>query len=378
MRTLVVSGNVLDAVSSKLRGLLRTLVDTQGPAAATFDNADHAVLQIQAELVVVVLSPERERGLEALRRLRRVVPGFLLAVGEVTDPKLILRALQSGADHYVDQDGLENELEAGLARLQIKQEATPPTGRLVAVLATSGGCGSSTMAVNIAAVLAKEHGGCALLDLKPGRGDLAALLDLKPQFTLADLCQNVARLDRGMFEKMLAKHPCGVQLLGAPQTFRDTRLLTAHGVGQAVTLARKYFTHVVADLEDCFHEEQVMALRQASAILLVCRLDFTALRNARRILEHLLELEITHNRVRLVVNRFGQPNELPVAQAEEALGEKLAHFVPDDPRTANAANNAGIPGVLKDPSARLSQSIVQLANAVFERRREPALAAATR
>jgi pilus assembly protein CpaE len=241
------------------------------------------------------------------------------------------------------------------------------------VLACSGGSGASTLAVNVAAALAREHQRCALLDLKPGRGDLAALLDLRPAFTLADLCVNAARLDRAMFEKLLTPHPSGVHLLASPQAFDGLRLITAQGVGQALDLARKLFPHVVVDVEDCFHEEQVLTLRQAAVVLLVARLDFTSLRNARRILAHAHELGVPPDRLRLVANRHGQPGELAVDEAEEALGMKIAHFVPDDPKAVNHANNAGVPVVLKAPAARVSQRIAQAARLAVERRRgEPA------
>src|SRR5439155_23345564 len=193
------------------------------------------------ELVVVGLWPEPDQGLEAIRQLRRAVSCQIVAVGEVSDPKLILRALQHGADHYVDSGELETEIEAALARLKLKQEGAAPAGRILAVLASSGGSGASTLAVNLATLLAKEHQKCALLDLNPGRGDLAALLDVKPQFNLADLCLNVGRLDRAMFEKMLVAHASGVHLLGAPQMFGDTRVVTAQGVTQALAMARKVF-----------------------------------------------------------------------------------------------------------------------------------------
>jgi pilus assembly protein CpaE len=377
MRTLVVSHDVMDPESSQLRGLLRTLVDNQGPAAATFANAAEVLSQVQAELVVVSLGPDPERGLETMRQLRRTAGCFIVMVGPVTDPKLILRALHHGADHFVDQADLETEIEAALSRLKIKQQTAAPAGRLVAVLASSGGSGASTVAVNVATILARENQKCALLDLKTGRGDQAALLDLKPAFNLADLSLNVGRLDRAMFEKMLVPHSSGVHLLAAPRTFGEIRVVTTQGVGQALTMARTYFPYAVVDLEDCFHEEQILALRQAFVILLVSRLDFTSLRNARRILEHLGELDVPRTRVRLVINRYGQPNELPVAEAEEALGEKLAHFIPDDPKTINRANNAGIPAVIKAPSAKVSQSFFQLAKAVLERRRSEAVPVAS-
>jgi pilus assembly protein CpaE len=368
MRALVVNHNLVDPLTSRLRDVLRGRVDPQGPAVARYEDVENRLSPIQADMLVVVLSPDPERGLEALRKLRRQATGYVLAVGQASEPKLILRALNDGADLFLDEAELETGLDAALARLQNKGD-TAPAGRLVAVLACSGGSGASTLAVNLATVLAKDHERCALIDLKPGRGDLAALLDLKPAFTLADLCLNAARLDRAMFEKVLVGHPSGVHLLGSPQMFGGMRVVSAQGVAQALTLARKLFPHVVVDLEDCFHEEQVVTIAQAAVLFLVIRLDFTSLRNARRILEHLQELQVPEGRVRLVANRHGQPSELPLAEAESALGVKIAHHVPDDPKTINAANNAGVPAVLKAPSARVSQSIAQLARQALERRR---------
>jgi pilus assembly protein CpaE len=172
-----------------------------------------------------------------------------------------------------------------------------------------------------------------------------------------------------MFEKALIQHPCGVFLLASPQLFGGTRVVNAQAVGQALTMGRKLFNHVVVDLEDCFHEEQVLTVRQATVTLLIVRLDFTSLRNARRILEHLNELGIAENRIRLVANRSGQPSELPITEAEAALKVKIAFHVPDDARTINTANNTGIPAVLKAPTTKVAQSLTQLARAILDRRR---------
>ena len=132
------------------------------------------------------------------------------------------------------------------------------------------------------------------------------------------------------------------------------------------SLARDAFRFTVVDLEDCYHEEQVAVLRQSDFILLVFRLDFTSLRSTKRILDYLEQAGIGPERVRLVINRYGQAKELPLSQAEEALGRKIAFIVPDDPKTINAANNAGEPAVFRTPSAKVSQSIVQLANGLIK------------
>ncbi len=361
MNTVIVSKDPLDPFAVQLRGMVRSRVDGNEPATLSYAGFEKGGIKDDVDLAMLVLAADTESGLDVLRRMRPAVKGHVLAVGNGRDPKVILRALQNGADYFLNQDELETEFEAGLARLRIKRENKAPSGRLVAVLSASGGTGASTLAANIATVLATDEEKSALIDLKPGRGDLASLLDLKPQFTVADLCSNAHRLDRTMFEKMLVRHASGVHLLGSPQMFQDVRRVTPAGVTEGLRLARACFPCVVVDVEDCFHEEQIVALRQADSILLVTRLDFTSLRSCKRILEFLQEIYILPAKVRVVVGRHGQANELPVDEAEAALGQKLAQFIPEDAKTVNGANNIGIPVVSHAPRTRVAQAFVGIA-----------------
>ena len=65
-----------------------------------------------------------------------------------------------------------------------------------------------------------------------------------------------------------------------------------------------------------------------------------------------------------MVNRYGQPKEVPAAKAEEALGVEIAYYVPDDARAVNRANNNGVPVVLEAPSSKVSKSVIRLAASV--------------
>src|SRR5439155_19691086 len=120
----------------------------------------------------------------------------------------------------------------------------------------------------------------------------------------------------------LVRHASGVSLLAPPRTFADAIHATSEGIRQTLALARYLFPYVVIDLDHSFREEQVQALRQADTILLVLRLEFTCLRNMRRVLDYLRQLGLNLERMRLVVNRYGQAEEVPAATAEEARGLK--------------------------------------------------------
>lgn len=329
------------------------------------EQAKQQLTRLKPDLVVLVLSPNPDAALSLPAELRGLVQGRILAVGPASDTRLVLRSLRSGADDYVDEGDLDYELDAALTRMRDANSAQTEPGRLIVMLAPSGGSGSSTLAVNVATALAKQHNGVGLVDLKLEAGDLASLLDLRPNHTLADLCQNSKQMDRAIFERCLVKHEeTGVHLLAAPRHFSDVGHVTAGGVRQALTLARSSFPYVVVDLEHSFREEHAQVLRQADIILLVMRLDFTSLRNTRRVLDQLEQMDITGDRVMIVVNRYGQAKEVTSGQAEAALGVKIAHYVPDDPKTINRATNTGVPVVIDAPKAKVSRSLLTLAASV--------------
>lgn len=367
MRTFVASSNS-ELGHTIWEALLRAGHDGQVSGLTPKDAVVGRVAQQRPDLVAVAVSVETETALELLRDLRPAMAGRLLAVGPAGDPRLRLESLRAGADHYLDDALLEQELDVLLSRPQATRAAAPPPpdakGEVISLLAPSGGCGASTLAVNLAALLAREHKSCALFDLRLGGGDLAALMDLKPTHTLADLCKSSARMDRTMFEGSLVRHDSGVHLLSPPRSFADIALVSTQGVRQALTLAREMFPYVVVDLDDSFHPEQTQTLHQSDRILLVLRLDFTSLRNTRRSLDHLEQLGISRERVRVVVNRYGQPEELPASKVEQALGVKVFHYVPDDPKSINRANNNGTPAVIETASSKFSKSLAQLAASV--------------
>jgi pilus assembly protein CpaE len=327
MQVAVLIQNVSQPLGLQLREMLQARLHCPEPKLIAFDQAAELLARDRVSMLVVVLSPSPDLALKLLRKIRHQANGPVLAVGLASDSKLILRALHEGADHYLDETDLEAQLESVLRRLQIKEDAArQPAGRVIGLLGASGGSGASTLAVN--------------------------------------LCHNVGRMDRAMFESALVPHGCGVHLLAPPLMYEDIRHVTAQGVNKTLHLARDTFRYTVVDLEDCYHEEQLVVLRQADFILLVLRLDFTSLRSTKRILANLEQAGIGNGRVRLVINRYGQAKELPLSEAEEALGHKIAFMVPDDPKSINAANNAGEPVVFRTPSAKVAQSIVQMANAL--------------
>lgn len=344
-----------------LRGRTQASDDVQamGLEAA----ADHAA-RLQPHTVVIAVSPNIEPAIATLIEVSQTVQARILVVGPATDASLILRVLKAGAHRYIDQADALAELATAFDQVRAEPASQHEPGRLIAVIGPSGGSGASTVATNIATVLAGKYKRCALIDLNLESGDLATLLDLVPEHSIVDFCKNVARMDALMFEKCFVAHRSGVQLLAAPSNDRECSDITPRAVRKLLSMARGNFPFVVLDLDRSRRDIQAQALYQAAFVLLVVRMDFVSMRQASRELTYLDDLGISRDRIRLVANRFRQPKELPTSEVEKALGLKIASFIPDDPKSVNRANNKGVPVVLEKPWSRSSRGLHRLAESV--------------
>ena len=332
------------------------------------DSAADRTGLLHPELLVFVMSSDWKAGLSALRESRNTAPRIrVLVLGPATDPKRILETLKQGADEFLDRDSAESELNGAIERFRsvCQQKAdNPHGGRVIAVASPCGGCGASVLAVSISTVLAQEHGQCGLIDLRLGVADLASMLDIRPTRSLADLCDHVARLDQSLFEQFLTRHSSGVHLLAAPIQADEVPRVSAKGVRRALALARSRFPYVLADLGSALAAEQIEVLWQADVVMLVVRMDYTAIRNARRMIDSLTELGIGRDRLRVVVNGYGQRKELNIKQIEAALGTKVIHSVPYDAAAVHLAVNGGVPVVLKCRFSKIAKNLRTLAHSV--------------
>lgn len=372
--TAVITGDDRDACRQIQRILAKNGIHVSDSHVIGLDEAANRASRVVPDLTVVLVSPGSTLAISTVHDLCQAVRTHVLAVGPVGDSNIILRSLHHGADEYVDLSKLEDELTAAIVRFKARKSShgsqSEAAGRVISVVAASGGCGASTIAVNLATTLAKKYSTCGLIDLRLPTGDLAALLDLNPAYTFADLCANIDRLDRAMFQQCFTVHKRGVHLLAAPLDPRSQRLINSKGVRKTIVMSRTGFPFVVIDAGNANFEQQLEAIWQSDTVLLVTRLDYTSVRNSRRLLNTLEELGMETSKIRLVVNRYGERRQLSIDQVEEALKLKVNHFLPDDPKLVNTSINSGTPFVIQKPSSRTSKRMEQLAFSVNGRNQD--------
>jgi pilus assembly protein CpaE len=333
-----------------------------GDKVVAFDQVVQAVQsrRTSEQRVIVVIGSSAQQGLEIVRRIRSLSQGPLFVIGP-RDADLILDSIHAGASDFIENsDNLDENLVAAFSRQ--KNQGSSEEGRLICVAAVRGGCGSSIISVNLTAALVQHVKRAVLCDFDLDGGVCDALLNLKPKHSILDLRRCLERLDSSSVEMAITKHASGVHLLSAPVGPFDREVSLSELCQPVIRTAKQMYPFVVADLPRlCSNFDIHPLLSICDKLIVVTQMDFNSIRSARRALERFHRAGIVASRISIVGNRVGQPNELPLADAERALNSKIEFQLPDDSKSVNRSINCGVPYVIGSPATRLAKAVESLA-----------------
>jgi pilus assembly protein CpaE len=368
---------VLVAADNEQRAVLQVLVDGTSVArvvhtCASFPTAadDPVVRRIQsAHPDVVILDIPAEHSSVALRAielLREEIQGSaLFAIGSLNQPQVIVNAMRAGAREFIERPTNTTDLLEAFVRLstyQRKHRQEESRGRLFTVLNAKGGCGSTTVAVNLALALQAAHGNTALVDLAP-LGHCALHLNVKPLFSVADAIRNLHRLDSSLLESFMTRHGSGMQLLAGPNSPVGTEPSNAE-YAKLFDLLVGHFRYVVADVSTRVDQTTRLVTNLSQTILMVAHTDVASLWSAARVQQYLSE-NGGREKVLLVLNRFRKIPGFSETDAEAAAGVKLVAKIPNQYFAVSTAIDRGVP-LIQQSHTDIARAFTGLAASLTE------------
>src|SRR3954454_3074112 len=139
------------------------------------------------QLVIVNIDPGAHENLKKIATLPRQFPNTSFFVMSTSlDPELLMEAMHLGVKEFIPLPIAETKFAAAIERVA-QIHGMGKRARIIHVIPTIGGCGSTTLACNVAAWLAAHGSKSALLDLDLVRGGVAGYFDTRPRYTIADV-----------------------------------------------------------------------------------------------------------------------------------------------------------------------------------------------
>jgi pilus assembly protein CpaE len=327
------------------------------------------VMQTQPDIALVSLDADATRGLALVAKISQDLPAcHVLVISSSTEGSLILQAMRNGAREFLN---LPLKLEDFLAALdRIQQTNSNRTGdgqvrssQVIALAGVSGGVGCTSLAINLACVLAQnQHNSVAVIDLDFALGDADVWLDIIPDYTIQDVAENITRLDYSLLKRSLTKHDCGVFLLPRPIQLDDSLKINGEQLRRVIALLKATFTHLVIDISKTFGPLDMAALEVSDHVLMITQLDLPCLRNVVRLMQYFDQREGVGNKIKIVVNRLGlEDTQISLSKALETIGREIYWQIPNDYATMVEARNNGVPLVSLAPRAKITRSLDQLA-----------------
>ena len=320
----------------------------------------------------------------------------VIVIAEDVTPASLHQLLRKGADEFVPYPLPERELQAAIERLNKSNTSAEPSqqnpqlqsgdskeGALLVTHGLAGGCGSTTLAVNLAWELANvvkdDPPSVCLLDLDLQHGAVSTYLDLPRREIVFEMLSDTDHLDNDIFGQALLSFEDKLQVLTAPSDMVPLDLISPEDVQRVIDMARAHFDYVVIDMPSTLVHWSETVLQAAHVYFAVIELDMRSAQNALRMKRALQSEDLPFNKLRFALNRAPKFTDLSgksrVKRMAESLGISIDLLLPDGGKPVLQGADHGLPLAASAAKNPLRKEIAKLAQSLHELGQSEAAAA---
>jgi len=320
--------------------------------------------------------------LQTIESLANAAPNIpTIVYSSLADAQSVRRAMVAGARDYLVKPLKPEDLSRAVYGVLEQEEKKrlradglgveeAARGTVITVFGAKGGIGKTTISTNLAVTLAKMTGAnVCLLDMDTRFGDVAIMMDVAVESSIADVARKIDDIDRDKIRDYLVKHHSGVSILPAPLHPTEWRNMTPQHIEKIVELLAQTHDYVVIDTPGTFNELIAATLELANLILLVTSMDIASIKDTALALEMLRAAGVSEDKVKLMINHSTAANSLREEDVSRVLEYEVFWRIPHD-LSVSSSTQLGQPIVVAKPYARVSRSIIELAHALTGTRQE--------
>ncbi len=299
-------------------------------------------------LMIIDMASDRHKTFSRIQAIRSASPTTEIFVTAVdTDADVLLNVLRAGVQEYLPQPLRKEELCRALERFEERCKANRPlstkSGKLINVLGSKGGIGTTTIAINLAVSLQEVNprSSVVMVDLNLQCGDAALFLDIEPLHTLSDITSDPSRLDMTFLTSILSRHASGLYLLPAAERVEEMSEWTIECVERSLELLQSRFDYVILDSGHLLDDITVTTLNRPSTLLLVSTLSLPVVRHTKRLVTLLSHFHYPLEDLKIIINRYKSKHEISLQDFEDSVQQKPFGIIPNDYITAASSMNKG-------------------------------------
>ncbi len=290
------------------------------------------------------------------------------------DPDLLIKALRAGAKEFFPQPVNRDEVVTALLKFRERKESVKfaeekkHSGKIIDVVGSKGGVGTTTVAVNLATSLIESRGSLsvALIDMNLLFGEIPTFLNINAAFNWGEVARNITRLDPTYLMSILSKHASGLYILPSPTGLDGVNIATPEIIEKLLKLMREVFDFIIIDGGQSLDNISLKILEMSDHVLLVGILSLPCMTNIKRLLWTFQKLGYPHEEnVKIIMSRFHNKSLISIKDAEQSIKKKIFWTVPNDYPATMSAINQGKSLLSVAQGAEVSKNLRDLASTLL-------------
>lgn len=308
------------------------------------------LLKKKVHAVVVDIDPDPPRILRELGTVLGAYPEIYFAVvcSHFTR-EMVLLAMQAGARHFLEKKNLASELAKELQLLvhESKKKGDGLGSLVISVFSAGGGCGATTVAVNLASELKLLSPRPVLaIDLDSFYGTMSTYLGIKSQYGIADVLARNDLIDEHLIKSSAFAYTEDFHVLVSPTGIEapQAKSLRFENMARALEACRQVYAYTVVDAPRLPESMAIELAGLSDVILVVFQLTVKDVHFTRAIVSCLTKAGIASERILPVANRVKKRGPLVrLEDSRKAVGLTSCHAIRNDWRKAMKSVNRGHP-----------------------------------
>lgn len=308
-------------------------------------NKGYEDIKLAENPLVILDISEDFAGLDEIAGKLKLVTSKIIITSINYSTNTIIKALRLGAKEFLPKPVLREDLVRVLSMLaSISPENEVSQSKIITVYSNKGGIGKTTIAVNLAAELAKvTKDKVALVDLNLQLGDISTFLNLNPPFDVNYVIRRLIDKEENILIKGFEKYKdLSLYVLSDPSYIEQSESITTQQITTLFSALKKVFPYIVVDMSSSIDSISLKILDSSDWIMFTTIVNIPAIRNAQRCLNLFRSRKYPSNKVKIVINRYMENDEIKIEDIENTLGESVYWKIPNNYFTIMEAINKGV------------------------------------
>lgn len=332
-------------------------------------------IEVGPDAILLSMEEPAARAVDTAEALATALPETpLLVYSSRNEAEAVRRAMLIGARDYLVTPVESARVNAAVVgaldseeRRQMRQAGQVGSvggrGTVITVAGAKGGVGKSVLSVNLALALRREtNRAVAVIDADTHFGDVATLLDLEPESSIADVVKRRTDLNRASVRELVDEHRSGVAVVAASHDEGAWEPCSVEDVQHIIDAFAQVYDYLVIDTSGAVDRFVRTCIEASTLTLMVSSGDVSSVRDTTVASRRLDGWGVPGDRIRYVMNSSGGLRGVPPADLAHALERDLFWVIPHDASVVESVQT-GVP-VIERGGSKAAESISGLARRI--------------